>query len=86
MLVAFREKPLSMEPSSKLWGGEGRFCGGMNTNLVQLNNSLSVDKRFYAEDIRGSLAYYAQVLRDAKIIRTDELELIERGLKFIQRE
>lgn len=68
-----------------MWGGEGRFCGGMDADLVQLNNSLSIDKRLYAEDIRGSLAY-AQVLCDAKIIRTDELELIESGFKIIQRE
>lgn len=74
-----------MEPSSKLWGGEGRFSCGMNVNLTQLNNSLSVDKRLYAEDIRGSLAY-AEVLTDAKIIQPDELERIKSGFDIIQHE
>lgn len=74
-----------MESSRKLWGGGGRFCGGMNADLIQLNNSLSIDKRLYAEDIKGSLAY-AQILRDVKILQSDELELIESGFKIIQRE
>lgn len=71
--------------TSKLWGGDGRFGCGMNVNLKHLNNSLSIDKRLYAEDICGSLAY-AAVLCDSKIIDTDELELIRSGFKIIQRE
>lgn len=74
-----------MEQSSKLWGGDGRFGCGMNADLSRLNNSLSIDKRLYAEDIFGSLAY-AEVLCDAKIIRIDELETIQSGLKHIRRE
>ena len=74
-----------MEKSSKLWGGGGRFGCGMNNILSQLNNSLSIDKRLYAEDILGSLAY-AQILFDAKIIRASELETIQSGFKIIQRE
>src|SRR5690349_15787018 len=72
-----------MKSSSKLWGG-GRFCG-MNADLTELNNSLSIDKRLYSQDIRGSLAY-AQVLRDANIIQTDELEMIEKSFNIIQQE
>lgn len=74
-----------MSSSSKLWGVDGRFAGGMNSDLVQLNNSLSIDKRLYEEDIRGSLAY-SQLLLEVQIIQTDELELIESGFKIIQRE
>lgn len=70
-----------------LWGGcgGGRFSSGMAATLTQLNNSLSIDKRLYAEDIRGSLAY-SEILCDAKIIRPFELELIRDGFKIIQRE
>lgn len=71
--------------SSKLWGGDGRFGCGMNVDLAQLNNSLSVDKRMYAEDIRGSLAY-ARVLSNAGIIRPDELTMIESGLEIVRLE
>lgn len=74
-----------MEKSSKLWGGGGRFGCGMNINLSQLNNSLSIDKRLFAEDIKGSLAY-AQILSDAKIISISELETIQSGFEIIQRE
>lgn len=74
-----------MEPSTKLWGGEGRFSCGLNVNLSQLNNSLSIDKRLFAEDIRGSLAY-AEVLTDAKIIKHDELLKIKAGFDVILHE
>jgi argininosuccinate lyase len=74
-----------MEKSTKLWGGGGRFGCGMNVNLSQLNNSLAIDKRLYAEDIKGSLAY-AQILSEAKIICASELETIRSGFKIIQRE
>lgn len=68
-----------------MWGGEGRFSCGMNVNLTQLNNSLSVDKRLFAEDIRGSLAY-AEILTDAKIIQADELKTIKSGFAIIEHE
>jgi argininosuccinate lyase len=62
-----------------------RFGCGMNVNLSQLNNSLAIDKRLYAEDINGSLAY-DQILSEAKIIRANELETIRSGFKINQRE
>lgn len=75
----------AMESSSKLWGGDGRFGCGMNVDLSRLNDSLSTDKRLYAEDICGSLAY-ARILLDAKIIRADELRAIESGFEVVRRE
>lgn len=74
-----------MEPSTKLWGGDGRFGCGMNDDLSRLNNSLSIDKRLYAEDICGSLAY-ARILLDTGIIRADELRAIESGFEIVRRE
>ncbi|CRL01038.1 CLUMA_CG014502, isoform A [Clunio marinus] len=71
-----------MEKSSKLWGDEGRFSCGLNSDLSQLNNSLQVDKRLYREDICGSLAY-AEVLCDAEIISSDEFKTIKEGLNIV---
>lgn len=72
---------------SSLWGGcdGGRFSKGMAASLSQLNNSLHIDKRLYAEDIQGSLAY-AEILCDTKIIQPTELELIRDAFKIIRRE
>lgn len=71
--------------TSSLWGCEGRFSSGMATSLSQLNNSLPIDKRLFAEDIRGSVAY-AEILFDAKILQSTELELIRDAFKIIKRE
>lgn len=75
-----------MDQTNKpLWGGGGRFSCGMNIDLAELNRSLSIDKRLYDEDIRGSLAY-AEVLTDAKIIQPDELERIKLGFDIVKHE
>jgi argininosuccinate lyase len=73
------------QKTSKLWGCGGRFSGGMAPCLTQLNNSLPIDKRLFSEDITGSLAY-AEVLCDAKILNSSELELIRDAFKIIRRE
>jgi len=71
--------------TTKLWGCSGRFGNGMNVDLAQLNNSLSVDRRLYAQDIEVSLAY-AEVLADAGIIQSDELNAIRIAFKIVLRE
>lgn len=71
--------------TSKLWGCGGRFSSGMATCLTQLNNSLPIDKRLFAEDIIGSLAY-AEILCDAKILESSELDLIRDAFRIIHRE
>jgi argininosuccinate lyase len=73
-----------MEESTKLWGCGGRFLS-MNVDLQQLNNSLRVDKRLYAEDIAGSLAY-AEALKNIKILDERELKLIREGFKVVKNE
>lgn len=73
-----------MEESTKLWGCGGRFST-MNVDLQQLNNSLHVDKRLFAEDIAGSLAY-AEVLRDVEILDDRELKLIREGFEIVKSE
>jgi argininosuccinate lyase len=80
------EEEKKMENQSvKLWGCGGRFCDGMNIDLEKLNKSLTVDKRLYAQDIRGSLSY-ACCLVDVGILRPDELETIRSGFQIISRE
>lgn len=73
-----------MTESTKLWGCGGRFTS-MDVDLQQLNNSLKVDKRLFAEDIDGSLAY-AEVLKDIKILDEHELALIKQGFEIILKE
>lgn len=73
-----------MEKSTKLWGCGGRFSS-MNVDLQELNNSLKVDKRLFAEDIEGSLAY-AEVLHDIKILGEQELKSIKHGFEIIMNE
>lgn len=70
-----------MEYSSEpLRGGGGRFSCGMDVNLAQLNNSLSIEKRLYVEDILSLT--HADILPDAKIIQPDELEMMESLLEL----
>lgn len=73
-----------MEESTKLWGCGGRFLS-MNVDLQELNNSLRVDKRLFAEDIIGSLAY-AEVLKDVGILDNRELKLIQEGFEVVKSE
>ena len=39
----------------KLWGG--RFTGETNEQVYQFNASIGFDKRFFEQDIRGSIAH-----------------------------
>jgi argininosuccinate lyase len=64
-----------------LWSG--RFRAGLNSLASELNNSLPVDKRLYAEDIRGSLAW-ARALAAAGVITTQEAEALVKGLDAIK--
>jgi argininosuccinate lyase len=73
------------QKTSSLWGCGGRFSQSMNVDLTQLNNSLQVDKRLYAEDISGSIAYM-EALCHAKIIQASEVEIIRSALQIIRRE
>lgn len=66
-----------------LWSG--RFHAGLNSLASVLNNSLPVDKRLYAEDIRGSQAW-ARALAAARVISADEAELLVDGLQNVLNE
>ncbi|RHZ39072.1 hypothetical protein DYB26_008551 [Aphanomyces astaci] len=64
----------------KLWGG--RFSGELDPVMNKFNESLSVDKRMWAADIRGSKAY-ASALRAANVITVEENVAIQDGLNSV---
>jgi argininosuccinate lyase len=69
--------------ASRMWGG--RFAAGPSAVMQEINASIDVDKRLYAEDIAGSLAH-AAMLADRGIIGRDDAAAIRRGLEAIRAE
>lgn len=67
----------------KLWGG--RYSKGTDHVLSRVNNSLTVDKRLYSEDLDGSIAY-AKSLAEAKLLTQSEFKVICYGLETIRDE
>lgn len=63
-----------------LWGGA--FSDPTDADLRRLNDSISFDRRLYAHDISGSIAY-AQALAVAGVITDAELDDLVRGLKQV---
>lgn len=66
-----------------LWGG--RFSEPTDNDLRALQDSISFDKRMYAEDIAGSIAY-ARAIAAAGVITPLEAETIVDGLHRIRAE
>ena len=60
-----------------LWGG--RFAEPSDEDLKRLNDSLPFDKRMYAQDIAGSVAY-ARAIEAARVITAEEADQIVTGL------
>ncbi len=72
-----------MSDSKALWGG--RFERSPGKFLTEFGASLPIDKRMWAEDIRGSIAH-ARMLADQGIISQADADSIEEGLAQIYRE
>lgn len=53
--------------------------------MDQYNESLSIDRVFYAQDIKGSIAY-ARANVKTGILTQEEFEIIEGGLRDILKE
>jgi argininosuccinate lyase len=53
--------------------------------MDQYNESLSIDRVFYAQDIKGSIAY-ARANVKTGILTKEEFETIERGLREVLQE
>jgi argininosuccinate lyase len=65
------------------WGG--RFSGGPAEIMQRINVSIDVDKRLYAQDIAGSLAHAAMLVRQG-ILSAEDGAAIARGLEQIRAE
>lgn len=67
----------------KLWGG--RFTGTTDPIMHAFNESLSYDKRMWAQDIRGSQAY-AKALIACGVLSESEADEIVQGLSSVAEE
>ena len=76
-------KPGSGPAANAAWGG--RFAGGPAEIMQRINVSIDVDQRLYAQDIAGSLAHCAMLVRQ-KILTAEDGEAIARGLAQIRNE
>lgn len=65
---------------AQLWGG--RFTKETDKLVYQFNASISFDKRFYAQDIKGSIAHVMMLGRQG-ILTEEETEKIMEGLQGI---
>ncbi|KAK8865795.1 argininosuccinate lyase [Kwoniella newhampshirensis] len=67
----------------KLWGG--RFTGSTDPLMHEFNQSLKYDKRMYAADVKGSIAFSKALLKAGILVESEQKE-IERGLKVVESE
>ena len=67
----------------KLWGG--RFEGASDELMERFNASIGFDRRLWAADIEGSMAY-ARALERAGLLSADERERLIQGLEAVGRE
>lgn len=68
---------------AQLWGG--RFTKETDQMVYQFNASISFDKRFYAQDIRGSIAH-VMMLAKQEILTEEEQRKMISGLEGILRD
>ncbi|GAX16946.1 argininosuccinate lyase [Fistulifera solaris] len=68
-----------------LFGAGGRFSGGTDPIMEKFNESLSFDKRMWAQDIRGSIAYAKANIKTG-ILTQEEADQIVAGLEQVHQE
>ena len=73
----------AVPPANPLWGG--RFKQGGATLLEEINASIHFDKRLARQDIAGSLAHAAMLVRQG-ILDEHDGEQIRQGLRLIEQE
>lgn len=69
--------------TNRMWGG--RFSSGPGEIMAEINASIDFDKRFFAQDIAGSLAH-CEMLAAREVISNEDAAEIRRGLELIQTE
>ena len=79
--MADDEKTAEGPEAKGLWGG--RFQEGMAPAMVPLNRSLDLDARFWQQDIRGSRAWCAALVR-AGVLEEEEGAAIRDGLAAVE--
>ena len=67
----------------KLWGG--RFTKETNQLVHNFNESLSFDRKFYHQDIEGSIAHVTMLAKQG-ILSEDDRDKIIQGLKGIRKD
>jgi argininosuccinate lyase len=72
-----------MSQSNTMWGG--RFAGGPAEIMQRINVSIGFDKRLYAEDIAGSKAHCAMLVRQG-ILPAEDGDLILQNLDRVRAE
>jgi argininosuccinate lyase len=70
-------------PSSQIWGG--RFAAGPSAVMQRINASIDFDKRLYAQDIAGSKAHCAMLVKTGILSQPDG-DAILAGLEQIRQE
>jgi argininosuccinate lyase len=70
-------------PNAKLWGG--RFAESTSSLVESFSESVSFDRRLYAQDIRGSQAH-ARMLAKVGVLSKKDAAAIVRGLDGIRTE
>ncbi len=83
MSAARTKAPVNATRTNLAWGG--RFAAAPSDIMQAINASLDVDKRLYAQDIAGSLAHCAMLVKRRIISRTDGAA-IARGLSASARD
>lgn len=63
-----------------LWGG--RFNEGLDKRAYAFNESLSIDKKLYNEDIEGGIVH-AKMLKKQRILKSNEVDNIIKALQEI---
>ena len=65
--------------------GGGRFSGALDDHMRRFNDSFPFDRRMWAEDIRGSRAWAAQ-LAQVGVISAEEQQHLDQGLADVHAE
>ena len=68
---------------AQLWGG--RFTKETDKLVYNFNASISFDKRFYEQDIRGSIAHVTMLAKQGILTEEEKTKIIE-GLEGIRRD
>jgi argininosuccinate lyase len=71
----------ALDVSIKPWSG--RFCDKTDDRVERFSESISLDRRLFKQDIRGSIAH-ARMLAHTGLLTTDECQQIVRALSEIQ--